>query len=115
MERLEAEVAPYKAIKSQLTAAKRELKALKKDFADRMEEAQSEVDGERAEALVLEILADDLRRELDRRVAGHRQEVVTAVETWWGKYQVTLRDIELERETTKDRLDGFLKELGYAG
>jgi type I restriction enzyme M protein len=41
--------------------------------------------------------------------------VVEAVENWWGKYRVTLRDIEGERDAAKGRLDGFLAELGYAG
>jgi type I restriction enzyme M protein len=40
---------------------------------------------------------------------------VEAVEKWWGKYRVTLRAIVLERDEAKARLDGFLKELGYAG
>jgi hypothetical protein len=57
----------------------------------------------------------DLRRELDRRVAAHRQAVVSAVEGWWGKYRVTLRAIEGERDAAKGRLDGFLRELGYVG
>jgi hypothetical protein len=59
-------------------------------------------------ALVLGILKGDLRGELDRRVTAHRQAVVSAVENWWQKYRVTLRDIEGERDAAKGRLDGFL-------
>ena len=62
---------------------------------------------------MLGILKGDLGRELDRRVAAHRQAVVSAVESWWSKYRVTLRDIEGERDAAKGRLDGFLEELGY--
>ena len=113
LERLEAEIAPYEAIKSQLTTAKRELKALKKNFADRLEEA-SKVDGDQAQKLVLNILKEDLLQELERRVAAHRQDVVSAVENWWTKYHVPLRDIERDREAATTRLDGFLEELGYA-
>jgi type I restriction enzyme M protein len=104
-----------KALKRKLTAAKARLKALHKGFSDRLEAAQAEVDAEQAEALVLDILKADLLRELDRRVVAHRQAVVTAVESWWSKYRVTLRDIEGERDTAKARLDGFLGELGYVG
>ena len=107
--------AEIKALKKELSAAKAKLKTLHRGFSDRLEAAQGEVDGEQAEALVLDILKADLRRELDRRVVAHRQAVVAAVEGWWSKYRVTLRTIEGERDAAKGRLDGFLKELGYAG
>ena len=55
----------------------------------------------------------DLVAELGRRVVTHRQAVVAAVENWWSKYRVTLRDIEGSRDGAKRRLDGFLRELGY--
>jgi type I restriction enzyme M protein len=111
---LEAEVAPYKEIKSKLATARRRLKTLKKSLADRLEAAQAELDGQQAQALVLGILKADLDRELDRRVAAHRQALASAVESWWTKYRVTLRYIERDRDAAKARLDGFVKELGYA-
>lgn len=103
-----------KALKKDLSAEKATLKALLKGFADRLEVAQAKVDAEQAETLVLDILKADLRRELDRGVAAHRQAVVAAVEGWWSRYHVTLREIEGERDAAKARLDGFLTELGYA-
>jgi type I restriction enzyme M protein len=105
--------AEIKALKKELSAAKTRLKALQRGFADRLEEAQEELDATHSETLVLDILRADLRQELARRVAAHRQGVVAKVEGWWGKYHVTLRDIEGERDAAKGRLDGFLEELGY--
>jgi type I restriction enzyme M protein len=105
--------AEIKALKRKLSAAKARLKALRKGFADRREAALDQVDDQQAQALVLGILKGDLARELARRVAAHRQAVVSAVEGWWGKYRVTLRDIERERDAAKELLDGFLEELGY--
>jgi type I restriction enzyme M protein len=106
--------AEIKSLKRQLSMAKKKVKSLQKSFANRLEAAQVGVDASQAQALVLEILQDDLRRELDRRVVAHRQAVVDAVDGWWDKYRVTLEDIERERDATKARLDGFLRELGYA-
>ena len=63
---------------------------------------------------MLAILRDELQRELERRVTAHRQRVVSVVEGWWEKYRVTLVEIEGERNAAKERLDGFLRELGYA-
>lgn len=104
-----------KALKKTLSAAKKKLKALQKSFSDRLVTAQSAMDNEQAQVLVLDVLKNVFRRELNRRVAAHRQAVVVAVEDWWSKYRVTLRDVEGERDSAKDRLDGFLMELGYAG
>ena len=104
-----------KALKQGLKAAKSKLKSLVKGFSDRLEAAQGELDAAQAEALVLDILKGDLRREVDRRVVAHRQVVVAAVEGWWSNYRVTLRTIEGQRDAAKNRLDGFLKELGYGG
>ena len=101
--------------KDAMKAAKSKLKVLHKGFSDRLEAAQAEVATAQAEALVLGILQGDLRRELDRRVVAHRQAVVAAVENWWSKYQVTLGDLEGARNAAGVLLDGFLKELGYAG
>lgn len=107
----EAEV---KALKAKLTAAKKKLKALKTTVAAKLRQAHAALGPQEAQALVLDLLKADLKRVLDRAVTAHRQAIVGEVENWWDKYRVTLRDIEGERDATKVRLDGFLKELGYA-
>jgi type I restriction enzyme M protein len=104
-----------KALKKKSSAAKKSLKLLQGDFIERLQTAQEQLDGEMAQKLVLGILRGDLERELDRRVAAHRQAVVSVVDSWWTKYRVTLRDVEGERDDAKGRLDGFLTELGYDG
>jgi len=106
----EAEV---KALKKKLTAAKKQLKAKRGRFEVRLVAAQQELQGDEARELVLTILKADLVSELDRRVVAHRQEVVATVENWWSKYRLTLRDIEGSQIELKNRLDGFLAELGY--
>ncbi|MFN9622503.1 MAG: N-6 DNA methylase, partial [Cyanobacteriota bacterium] len=103
-----------RALKKDLSAEKAKLKALIRGFEDRLEEAQAELSPEQAEALVLAILRDDLQQELERRVVARRQKLVAVVESWWEKYRVTLREIEGERGWAQARLDGFLRELGYA-
>ena len=102
-----------KAAKAERTAGKKKLKKLKAAFAERLEKERAGLDVNQARALVLDLLVADLRRQVDQRVAAHRDQVVEAVENWWDKYRVTLRTLEKERDGTKARLDGFLKELGY--
>lgn len=102
-------------LKRELAAAKKNLKALHKTSAERLEEAREALGPDKVGELVLGILKADLGKELDRYVAAHRQKVIAAVENWWDKYRVTLRDIEGERNAAKARLDEFLKGLGYGG
>ena len=56
---------------------------------------------------------DDLAAEVQRRVGEHLDQVVEAFEGWWDKYRMTLRDVEGTRDALSQRLDGFLKGLGY--
>ena len=105
--------AQIRAIKKQLTAGKKELHKLKLGFAERLKDAHAAIGVKEAEALVLDILRDELRAEVDRRVAAHRQHVVAVAENWWAKYRINLREIEAERDRARTRLDGFLSELSY--
>ncbi|GAB4371089.1 MAG: hypothetical protein Kow00121_12300 [Elainellaceae cyanobacterium] len=51
--------------------------------------------------------------ELERYGVMHRQQGIAAVENWWDKYRVTLRDIETAQDVAAKQLDEFLKGLGY--
>lgn len=103
-----------KALKKDLSAAKKKMKSLKESLAELLTKAGAEVTDAKAKEMVIAILKDDLVRELNRKVAAHRQRVISALEVWWDKYRVTLRAVEGERDTAKSKLDGFLKGLGYA-
>lgn len=106
--------AEIKALKKELTAAKKTVKALRQSFVERLQAAQGKLDADQARELMLDLVKGDLAQELERRVNSHRQAMISVVEGWWDKYRVTLQEIEGERDTAKTRLDGFLKELGYA-
>jgi hypothetical protein len=55
-------------------------------------------------------LSDGLTTYLTRS----RQELISLFENWWEKYRVSMREIEAERNEAKDRLDTYLRELGYS-
>ena len=108
----EAEV---KELKKQLTAAKKSLKALHSEVLKRLEKARAALGEAECADLAMDLFHADLAAQLERAVAARRRQVVAAVENWWDKYRVPLRQLERERDEAVGRLEGFLRELGYVG
>lgn len=100
--------------KQQLAALKKQIKAEEKGFAQRLNEAVDALDEAGAAKLLLTIMRNDMQTILDRYVAEQRQQVVTAFEGWWDKYEVTLTEIEQQRNASSEAMSAFLKELSYA-
>jgi type I restriction enzyme M protein len=102
-----------KKLKSKLTAIKKQLNAEKAAFARRLSAASESIEATTARGLVLDAFLADVLSEANDRVSRRRREVVAAFETWWDKYDVTLNELEAERDAATAKLAGFLKELGY--
>ena len=110
----EKEVQPYVKITNQLKEARKRLKELQKKFIKRLYEAREALSDEDCRNLVLDILNEKLAGHLKSYVTAHRQEVIAAVENWWDKYRVTLRDIEHNKEKAMAKLGKFLERMNYA-
>lgn len=110
---LEEKLKPYDDIVSRLKYAKKQLKELQRKFIKRLHAARKALTEDDCRKLVLDIFNEKLAGQLDSYVTAHRQEVVAAVENWWDKYRVTLRDIEADREQASKKLMYFEKVLGY--
>jgi len=102
-----------KVLRADLRTRRTELRALQGELLERLEAARAALEPEAAQALVLGIERKRLEAELARYAAARRQEAVAAVENWWDKYHVSLREIEAERDMAVARLEGFVEELGY--
>ncbi len=107
----EAQLAAWK---KELGLVRKELKAGEAGFARQLNAAVDALDESKAAALLLTILHDDMLTIVERHVTQHRQQVIAAFENWWDKYQVTLAEIEHDRDAAASQLQQFLKGLGYA-
>jgi glutamyl-tRNA reductase len=110
---LEEKLAPYKEILAALRTAKKTLKDLSNALLQVLKKKRLELSTEDCRNLVLELSREELERVLCRYIEEHRQEVRAAVENLWNKYGVSLRVIQVDRDSAAGRLDDFLKELGY--
>lgn len=97
----------------ELEQSRKRVKEVQKRFINHLREAQEALSEDDCRNLVLDILKEKLVSHLDSYVTAHRREVITAMENWWDKYRVTLRDIERERDKAASRLADFMGELGY--
>ncbi|AEF43142.1 type I restriction-modification system subunit M [Hoyosella subflava] len=105
--------AELKKLKAQLTAARKQLKADRAGFAQKLSDASQGLDDSTARELVLDLFQTNILTVADQRVTRHRRSIVDSFESWWDKYQVTLADLEANRDSAAEKLAGFLKELGY--
>ena len=87
---------------------------LQQQFLGRLDAARSELDTDEARELVLAIEQERLAAELERYATAKRQALVGAVENWWDKYRISLRDLRAEQDASTRRLASFIEELGYA-
>ncbi|MFH8563897.1 N-6 DNA methylase [Streptomyces sp. NPDC017988] len=81
----------------------------------RLFQARDELGEEGRRRVVLDLLRDDLAAKLEGHVVRWQRELAASYEVWEGKYGVSLREIREGRERAAEELDGFLRELGYAG
>ena len=102
-----------KMLKHDLREAKARVKTLQARLITRLGEARANLTPDRCREIVLDMAYTDLRAELERYVSAHRGQMVAALENWWDKYRVTLRDIEGERDAAVAELGKYLQGLGY--
>jgi type I restriction enzyme M protein len=113
IQELEQRLKPYKEIEDRLKEARKHLKDIQKKFIKRLNEARALLSKEECREFVLEILKDKLEGHLGTYIAAHRQLVIAAVENWWDKYRVPMRDIEAARKKVGKELVVSLTSLGY--
>ena len=66
-----------------------------------------------AKHLILKKLHDIASTELERYLNAEKRYLVSGVENLWNKYATSIQKMDHSRLFIVDRLDGFLKSLGY--
>jgi len=110
---LEALLAPYVAIKAGLTKTKKIIARLKKILLIRLERKIRSLSEAEAQALYLSVFFEGIASQLNRALQSQRQAAIAELENWWDKYQETYADIARRKQKATERLERFLKGLGY--
>jgi len=122
IKQVEAQVAKLDATNK---TDKKKINALEKDKAvleDRIARTDAvlkviggQLTDDQAKRLILKKLYDIASAELERYLNAEKRQLIHGVENLWDKYAVSSLEIEVEREETLEKLNGFLKGLGYLG
>lgn len=110
---LEKLLAPYVAIKAGLAKTKKIITRLKKILLIRLERKIRALSETEAQALYLSVFFEGVESQLDRALQSQRQAAIAELENWWDKYQETYANIARSKQIATERLEGFLKGLGY--
>ena len=110
---LEAELAPYEQLKTDLAEARARYRELSGYFVTELRLRCGAMDAAEKQALVLELFAQNIQTGLDAAVAAREQALVRFIEGLWDKYRVPLSTLQAERDATASRLAEMMGRLGY--
>jgi type I restriction enzyme M protein len=109
----EAALAPYDVIKSRLAETRARYRQLMDEFVEELRSRCGVLTGDQKQALVLELLAQDVQAGLDAAIAEKWQELVRFIEGLWEKYRVPVAHLRKERQTAEKQVEYLMTTLGY--
>jgi type I restriction enzyme M protein len=111
-----------RALEKEINKAREEQKQLKADISvekeallNRLSDARDKLDALHSREKVMQLVYNDLERELKRYVELHRRQVIATLENWWKKYHRSLEQITATRDRETAELQDYLERLGYRG
>lgn len=94
-------------------AANRALTKAKKELQDKIDAIRDNLTEEQCRTMVLQILHECFVEELNKYLLAEVMVTVKAVQKLWEKYYTSATELLAQRKKAEDKLNGFLKKLGY--
>jgi type I restriction enzyme M protein len=111
---LEADLAPYERVKTQLAEARARFRALIEQFVGELKARCAVMPEAEKQAVVLELSVSDVHTGSVTATNEKQQFLVTRIERIWDKYNVTLSTIRAQRADVETRLGRALTGMNYA-
>jgi type I restriction enzyme M protein len=112
-EQLEGQLARHKVLEDEVRGLRSTIKAIESKRDELVMSARSKISVEEARGVIIERLRVTLRSIYEAYLRADQRSCVRAVENLWGKYAVTAKAIEADRDAAAGQLQAFLVELGY--
>ena len=111
---IEAQLARHKALEDEAKALKALIKSTAKKRDELVEQARLKISPDEARQVILLRLGQTLFDSYRQYLRADERACVAAIENLWGKYAVTAKALETERDRAAAELRALLAELGYA-
>jgi len=112
-ERIEAQLARHKALEDEAKMLKVAIKSTAARKDELVEQARLKISQDEARQVIIERIGSVLFDSYRQYLRADQRACIAAIENLWGKYAVTARQIEAERDEAAQVLQAFLVELGY--
>jgi len=99
--------------KKERNKIKKEIKIKNKELVEQVEQVLKEMDEGEAESFVLRKFEDSSINFLNMYLILQKRKIINYFENLWEKYGVNVRIFEKERSESTNKLNDYLKELGY--
>ena len=111
--RIEQSLARHKVLEDEVKTLKATLKGMENKRDDLVAKAREKISRDEARIVIVERLRKVLMNTYEAYLRADQRACVKAIENLWGKYAVTAKAIEAERDTASKQLKEYLVELGY--
>ena len=112
-QRLEAQLAQHKKLEDEAKSLKALIKSTEKRRDELVEQARQKISPSEARQVILQRLEQALMDSYGQYLRADQRACVAALEKLWGKYAVTAKELETQRENAATELAGYLERLGY--
>ncbi len=110
---IEAQLIRHKMLEDEAKALKVAIKSTEAKKYELIERARLKISKDEARVVIVERLGQVLFDSYRQYLRADQRACIAAVEKLWGKYAVTAKRIEAERDNAAQALQAFLVELGY--
>ncbi|EBY2574058.1 class I SAM-dependent DNA methyltransferase [Enterobacter hormaechei] len=110
---IEAQLKRHKVLEDEAKELKKVIKVIENKRDELVLSAREKISQDEARVVIVARLKQLLLNTYNRYLRAEQRACITAIENLWGKYAVTAKEIEVEREHASKQLQGFLAELGY--
>lgn len=104
-----------KKLEAEKNRLNRGLKKKTAELQEKIDAIRQELTAEQCETLVMQLLHEGFVAELDKYLITEVAETIKAVTRLWEKYYVSANTLLEGRQHAEDKLNGFLRGLGYYG
>jgi len=108
-----AHLQKIKELEAEKNKLNRELKTKTRELQEKVDAIRVILSPDECETLVMQLLHESFITELDKYLDAEVAKTVNAVCYLWEKYFVSANELLEQRKDAEDKLNGFLKKLGY--